>query len=151
MRGLLAVLGIAWTLFGAAPAVAQAQFVEQSQLEFGSIAVGQSSGPVGVAPNGGAGCGVHTCLGGQGAARFQIVQGESNTAYSINYSTGDVLAHSSGSGTIPLQNLNDDVGGVLRTNNGGVGRLRVGGEIVIGPSTPGGSYTGTYTILLELQ
>lgn len=150
MRALLVLLGIAWALCSAEPACAQ-RFIEQSELEFGTIAAGQSTGPVSVAPTGAASCGVHTCLGGQGAARFQVVQAQGNTAYSINYSSGDVLAHSSGARTIPLQNLNDDVGGVLRTNNGGVGRFRVGGEIVIGPSTPGGAYSGTYTVLIELQ
>lgn len=138
-------------LAAASPAEAQPHFVEQAELEFGTVASGQSTGPVSVAADGAVACGAHTCLGGQAPARFMVTQAESRTAYSLNYSTGDVLTRAGGGGSIPLQNLADDVGGVMRTNSGGVGRFRVGGEIVIGPSTPGGTYTGTYTILLEVQ
>ena len=150
MRGLAGLLGILGALCVAAPAPAL-EFVEKTELEFGGIAATQSQGPVAVTPQGGSNCGVHTCLGGHQAARMHIKKADRSAQYSLSYSTGDVLTRVGGGGTIPLQNLNDSAGSLITTNKGGNARFRIGGEILLGPDTPGGDYTGTYTIILELQ
>jgi len=150
---LAALLGVAAfaSLAGLArPAGAQLQATEQRSLEFGLIAAAGTSGAVTVTPGGAASCGPHTCLGGQAAARFRV-RGGSSEVYALSYSSGDTLARSGGGGSLPLQNLADDAGGTLTLNRGGQGRFRVGGEIVLGPTTPGGDYSGTYTIFFNLQ
>ena len=146
LRGLAALCAL-----GLALSAVALDIREKTQLEFGGIATGPSSGPVTLAPTGGVSCGVHTCLGGAAPSKIHIKKGERNSQYSISYSTGDLLLQSGGSGTIPLQNLNDSAGGLLVTNGGGNAKFDIGGEIVVGPATPGGDYGGTYTIILELQ
>lgn len=150
MRGLAGLLGILGALWAVAPAAAL-DFFEKTDLQFGGIAATSSQGPVIVTPQGSASCGVHTCLGGHQAARMHVKHAESSAQYSLSYSTGDVLTRVGGGGSIPLQNLNDSAGGLITTNGGGNAKFTVGGELLLGPDTPGGDYTGTYTIILELQ
>jgi hypothetical protein len=146
----LAVTSLASFAVLAQPAGSPLQIIEQRALGFGLIAAGGTSGAVTVTTAGTATCGPHTCLGGHAEARFRV-RGGSSEVYDLSYSSGDTLDRTGGGGSVPLQNLADDVGGILTLNNGGQGRFRVGGEIVLGPTTPGGDYSGTYTIFFTLQ
>jgi hypothetical protein len=133
------------------PADANVTVQEQLELGFGLIAAAQSSGIATVTPQGNISCGPHTCMGGHQAARLRL-RGNRNGVYDISYSTGDTLAHTGGGGSIPFGNFTDDtLGGVLILNQGGQGRLLVGGDLTVGPSTIGGDYTGNYTIIFNLQ
>jgi hypothetical protein len=150
--GLVALVGVTFAAFAglAQPARGPLQITEQRSLQFGLIAAGASTGAVTVTPAGTVSCGPHTCLGGQAEARFRV-RGGSSEVYDLSFSTGDALNHVGGGASVPLQNLGDDVGGILVLNPGGQGRFRVGGEVVVGPTTRGGDYSGTYTIFFNLQ
>lgn len=132
----------------AAPAGAQI-VTELAELEFGTIAVGQNSGVVALPPTGAAQCGPHTCLGGQQSARYQI-QGLPLTTYSITFSNGDQLDLQGGGGSVPLQNLRATGNDSVTTGLLGAGTFRVGGDLVLGPTTPGGSYSGTFEVTVDL-
>lgn len=133
------------------PANANVTINEQRELDFGLIAAGQSTGAVTVTPQGNISCGPHTCLGGHQAARIRV-SGDRRGVYDVSYSTGDTLSHTGGGGAIPIGNFTDDtLGGSLLLNSGGQGRLFIGGDLTVGPTTIGGDYTGNFTILFNLQ
>jgi hypothetical protein len=123
---------------------------EKRDLSFGLVAAGQATGAVTVTPAGAVFCGPHTCLGGQQAERLKL-SGDKHGVYDITYSTGDVLDHAGGGGSIPLGSFTDSAGGLLILNGGGQAQLFVGGALTVGPLTTGGDYTGSYTIIFNLQ
>ena len=148
-RSVLAGFAAGATLAASAPPAAAQQVTEQQSLAFGRIAEGQTSGTVTVTPTGTASCGPHTCLGGQSGARFQVI-GLSLQSYGISYSTGNTL-NRTGGGSLPLQNFKDDKNGTLTLNLLGAGTVRVGADLSLSPTAPSGNYSGTYTIIFNLQ
>ena len=134
----------------ASPARSDITVDEKRDLDFGLIAAGQSTGVVTVSPFGGASCGPHTCLGGQEPAWIRV-SGNKNGVYDMSYSSGDTLVHTGGGGSIPLGNFTDQVGGTLVLNPGGQGRIHIGGDLTVGPLTTGGDYSGTFTVIFNLQ
>jgi len=123
---------------------------EQRTLDFGLIATGPTTGPVTVTPFGSISCGPHTCLGGHQADRLKV-SGNRNGVYDVSYSSGDVLTHVVGGATIPIGNFSDSAGGTIVLNSGGQAQFFVGGQLILGPLTPGGEYAGTFTIIFNLQ
>jgi hypothetical protein len=146
---VLAGFAVGTILTASAPPIAAQQVTEQQSLAFGRIAEGQTSGTVTVTPTGTASCGPLTCLGGQHEASFQVI-GLSLRTYGLSYSTGNTL-NRTGGGSLPLQNFKDNKNGTLTLNLLGVGTFRVGGDLSVSPTAPGGDYSGTYTIIFNLE
>ncbi len=129
-------------------AAAQVTITQIQSLSFGSMIADPTGDTIRVRRNGSIRAQNGTILdGGHQPAMFEF-NGPRNTSVSYSFSVGNVL--SNGNTTISLENFN------ARPNSPFTIRRRpriltIGADLIIPPSIQGGSYSGTYLIILDNQ
>jgi hypothetical protein len=138
--------------FFSAPVKAQLATItitETQSMNFGTIIADTVASTVRLRTNGQVDTTQATIAnGGDSLAEFDLT-GEPKTAFTISYSTGDVI---SGAGQdMTIGNFEDNRNGSASFKGNGAQTLKVGGTLFINNNQLGGSYSGTYTLIIEYQ
>jgi len=120
--------------------------VEDTQMDFGIIAVDADAGTVTISSAGVvSGPGDYSFSGSPAAGTF-TASGDASTAVSISFTNGSLT----GPGTaMTLNNFTHDAGGSPTTDGSGDLTFNVGADLVVGASQVAGAYTGTYTVTVN--
>lgn len=120
--------------------------VEDTQMDFGIIAVDTSGGTVTISSAGAvSGPAAYTFSGSPAAGAF-TASGDASTAVTISFTAGSLT----GPGTaMTLNNFTHDAGGSPTTDGTGNLAFNVGADLVVGASQTAGAYSGTYTVTVN--
>ena len=119
---------------------------EDTQMDFGIIAVDTSGGTVTISSAGAvSGPGTYSFSGSPAAGTF-TASGDASTAVTISFTNGSLT----GPGTaMTLNNFTHDAGGSPTTNGTGDLTFNVGADLVVGANQTAGAYSGTYTVTVN--
>ena len=120
---------------------------EDTQMNFGKIAVDTSAQNVPISAAGAITCpSQYTCTGTPAAGGFTAT-GQPSTAVTISFSSGDTLT---GAGDpMALGTFVHSAGGSPALGAGGTLAFNVGATLAVGASQAAGSYAGTYTVTVN--
>jgi hypothetical protein len=151
---LLGALALLPLYAAAGPSVPPKHITTSANLGFGRF-VAAGGGTISVNVNGARTRtgGVVLLLSSPGAARFTIganSPGNENRAYIFSLPPNGVVALTSGSGRMPVNNFvaSGPAGGTLPS---GTQTVSVGATLQVAPNQPRGNYTGTFQVTLEYQ
>ena len=119
---------------------------EDTQMDFGTVAVDGTGGTVTISAAGAvSGPGGYTFSGSPAAGTF-TASGDASTAVTIGFTAGSLT----GPGTaMTLNNLSHDAGGTPTTDGSGDLTFNVGGDLVVNAAQASGAYSGTYTVTVN--
>lgn len=119
---------------------------EDTQMDFGTVAVDSSGGTVTISAAGSvSGPGGYTFSGSPAAGTF-TASGDASTAVTVSFTDGSLT----GPGTaMTLNNFTHDAGGSPATDGSGDLTFNVGADLVVNAAQASGSYSGTYTVTVN--
>lgn len=120
--------------------------VENTQMDFGTVAVDGSGGTVTIATTGAVSGPAGYTFSGSPAAGAFTASGDATTAVTISFTAGSLT----GPGTaMNLNNFAHDAGGTPTTDGTGDLTFNVGGDLVVNATQASGAYSGTYTVTVN--
>ncbi len=130
----------------ASAAIQQAiAIVENTSMDFATVAVDGSGGTVTLTSAGAISGATYTYSGSAAAGNF-TASGDATTAVTISFTDGSLT----GPGTaMALNNFTHDAGGSPTTDGSGDLVFNVGGDLVVNASQVSGAYSGTYTVTVN--
>jgi hypothetical protein len=120
--------------------------VEDTQMDFGTVAVDGSGGTVTIDSTGSVSGPAGYTFSGSPAAGAFTASGDASTAVTISFTAGSLT----GPGTaMTLNNFTHDAGGSPTTDGSGDLAFNVGADLVVNAAQASGAYSGTYTVTVN--
>lgn len=119
---------------------------EDTQMDFGTIAVDGSGGTVTITAAGSVSGPAGYTFSGSPAGGTFTASGDASTAVTISFTDGSLT----GPGTaMTLNNFTHDAGGTPTTDGTGDLTFNVGADLVVNASQASGAYSGTYVVTVN--